>query len=563
MNKGLSMQVVANDIEVSDVQYVKNYDERIGVRYEEAKSSYIDAPLQTLVSLRSIVEYICKEFCKEYKLGREDDFASMITLLKQKKRLNSDVINLMRSIKNDGNKAAHKHQFEVTMEQYREMSIKSIRNFCELIESFNRTLNGNFSTYLFEPNVASFLEKLSYKAIFDNDAVAKFKVGTALIEQVIISWNALKSSGALILTDDGKISKGVELIKESAEHRHPDAMFEYGVMLYNGQYIEKDIDKAIGNLYHAADMQHNGAKAFFGYISIEHNNAEDIPYAIDFLKEAAEAKEPLALMVLSELYAEGKHVEYDESKASQLVKEAVKQDYPPALYKLADYKYRAKEVNLAIELLIKAKNLGQWPASLALAKIYSSQDSNQRAVSEYRDYLNECDLRDSNYLNIMFEYAEFKFSVDGESFKSLKEYLSSLVSIYQNDLCSESLMKKIEDSTPQLMKKYLTLFRLDKNDRDAKLFIHFHPDGKPYKDKREPWDNLQKITENPSVAASLYYGMDSPHAVSQAMLGKDKGYTPHRITEVSNEFKRQESIKRKKEKAKTRKANKQKKKQKR
>ena len=40
---------------LTDIQFIQQYDPKIGNQYEEAKQLYIDAPIHTLVSLRSII----------------------------------------------------------------------------------------------------------------------------------------------------------------------------------------------------------------------------------------------------------------------------------------------------------------------------------------------------------------------------------------------------------------------------------------------------------------------------------------------------------------------------
>jgi TPR repeat protein len=569
------------DSKISDVQYVKNYDEQIGALYEEAKASYIDAPIQTLVSLRSVVHEICKQLYDEYSLKgiNNNELALLINKLRSKNVVNRDVLGFISAIKAAGDKAAHKHQplIKISMDQYREMSVDSTRNFCRLIDALNSTLRNDFSEYIFEPKVASYLEKLAYKVLIDNDKEAKFKVGIALIEQVITSWNDFKSSGSSIMSDNGKISRGIKLVKEAADERHPDAMFEYGVMLASGQFIKKAIEAAKGYLWtaaHSIKCEHNEAKAHYGCLVIQEKNIEEIQPGIDLLEESAEALNPLALTLLSTLYGEGEHVELDVEKSNRLLKEAVSQDYPPALYTYASAKMQENEFELSVELLTKSKNLGYRPASLVLARIYaSSTEDHQQAISEYRYYLESSDPTRLDYLEIKFEYAQFKFSLDGEDLESLEEYLNLLVSIYQDDGCFESLMARIENITPSLMEKYSPLLINSKPVEKRGLLAYFCTNGKPYKTQAEVWKNMGEIAKNPSLAISKVYGVHPSHIKRQAQIEKEEALKQQAQIEqevalkqqdqIAKERKQQASIKRQKDKAKTRKANKEKRKHKR
>jgi len=537
---------------VSDIQYVKNYDEHIGTLYEEAKSSYIDAPIQTLVSLRSIVHEICKQLHDEYALKgvKKSELSQLINKLRDEKVVNGDVIRVMLAIKKAGDHAAHKHQpmIKITMDEYRAMSVNSTQDFCKLIEALYGAFSSDFTApYFFESKVDSYLEKLSYKALIDNDKQAKFKVGTALIEMVIKSWSNTETSSATLQCDDGKISRGVKLIKEAADQRYPEAMFEYGVMLLTGEYINKDIEEALKFFYQAAGLQHNQAKAYYGSIIIDLNYSDEIPLAIDLLQEASEELNPYALTKLGELYANGDYVERDILKSTRLLEKAVSQNFPLAYYQLAvnDWNDPTKGFESSVALLKKSKEFGFFPASLFLARIYAAMaEYTLQAKTEYSYYLDLPHTDFSDYLEVLFEFEQFKYL---REIQTLAEYLRWLASFYRQEQCTSDMARLIEVTTSQLLPEYRRLL-ISNNEslEDSDLLMEFLPNGIPHKSFHDMQDF--EIKKRLSLAGNNLSGVEQ--------LDKNQ----HANTEKAKELQLLESKKRQKEKSKRRKANKQKRK---
>ncbi|GHB67768.1 hypothetical protein GCM10008107_16530 [Psychrosphaera saromensis] len=538
---------------LNDVEYVKEYDEDIGLQYEEAKSSYVDAPIQTLVSLRSIIYDICTQLNDEYGLAGGNDLAQLINNLKSEAVFNNDVIELLHKIRKAGNAAAHKHDYNLTIAEYKEISSDTVQQFCQLISGLNAALRNDFSEYVFEASVAPLLEKLSYNVFFNDDPESKFKLGTALIEQVITLWSDLESTGGFLYDEKRKIQKGTELIKSAANQRHYDAMFEYGMMLVKGSFVEKDLNEAKKYLHTAACFEHTDAKAYYGCFAIEEQWKDDIDDGIEFLKEAAEELNPLALTQLSALYKSGEYVEIDIHKSDELLAKAVEQDYPLALCQLGVNKLHKNEVDLAIELLIRSKVYGFHHASLVLARVYSHfEDKHQESIIQYTNYIDSLNYDDSNYLDVHFELAVYKFTVKAETVESLAEYLSSLLKIYQNELCTAELKQRIETITPPAVKKYhhLLINHKQKNKDDMSLLLQFLPNGKPRESSSDIVSVMEKVVTDNTLLPNLIYGVNSTNEEAK------------KLTNV-NELKEQVSNKKIKDKAKARKLNKQKRKQKR
>lgn len=128
---------------LSDIEYIRMYNDAIGAQYEEAKNLYLVAPIQTLVDLRAIISDICINIAEEQEIdiGNADLFDS-IKKLKSSRILHSEIISLLHEIRISGNKAAHQEAFKLTKEQYAPLVLKTLNQFCELIQSIKLTLLG-------------------------------------------------------------------------------------------------------------------------------------------------------------------------------------------------------------------------------------------------------------------------------------------------------------------------------------------------------------------------------------------------------------------------------------
>lgn len=53
---------------ITDVQFIAEFNISFGERYEKAKNLHSDAPIQTLVELRSLLNLLCNELIEEAAL---------------------------------------------------------------------------------------------------------------------------------------------------------------------------------------------------------------------------------------------------------------------------------------------------------------------------------------------------------------------------------------------------------------------------------------------------------------------------------------------------------------
>ena len=112
-----------------------------------------------------------------------------------------------------------------------------------------------------------------------------------------------------------KDSSGVELIKKAADAGFPTAIHNYGVMLYYGDGVKKDVDEAI--------------KLF---------------------RECAKQPKATYKFALAQILMNGYHVDKNEKEALELLEDCIKENFMPAIVAKAKF-LMASDKEKAIELL--------------------------------------------------------------------------------------------------------------------------------------------------------------------------------------------------------------------
>lgn len=327
---------------LTDIEFINKYDPEIGGLYKNAKNVYLDAPIQTLVELRSILELICNQIVEENSLEpRYNSLNSNINEIRNTNTSSPYIIEHFHALRNDTNKAAHKHKHNFTYEEYSELALKNLKRFCELVEDLQVNINKDTQPYKFDNEIESRFYELSYKAMFEEDKEAKFLVGMALVDK---HNEQFRTGEPTFFVDDRLQNRAIRLVEEAALDRHPEAMFEYGFILIQGALREKNFDKGMGYLYSASDAGFIKAKAHYADLTFKDKKSseDDIEYALVLLKESVAEGDVFGQYVLSELYEIGKHVVRDAAKAHELLRLSAEGDYSDASFKYGKYLLEVK-----------------------------------------------------------------------------------------------------------------------------------------------------------------------------------------------------------------------------
>jgi TPR repeat protein len=504
---------------LSDIDYIKHFDQLIGEQYEAAKNLYHEAPIQTLVSLRALIAVLCKTIVEEHDVKLiGSTLVDTINSLKSEEAINHAIINMLHSIRCAGNTAAHPEQFNLSKEHYATQALTSLKQFCELVKTVRLSLHGQAKpNYVFDEHIQSSFKALSFKVLFENDTEAKYKVAMALLDthnrQVKAYFGPEHSERHFVYYDDNLLySRALDLLEEAAQSRHIEAMYDYGHILAQGNGREKDLEKAIGYFWDAASRGHINAKAFFGLYIAESESPDerDIEYALEWLLSAAESNNPVALHTLAALHSQGKFLEKNGEKALIYLKSAAEEGFPGSQHQLAVY-YWDFEQNYALceENLIAAIEQEYSPAILALARLTvfkaQSKSDYKNAADLYRQYLKQDSCPEA-----LFGLSELVLKYKENDTHTLAEVMGYQLNCYRNKDCPAHIAEKVEKSSLGLLEKLASEFNKQaKGTITTKAFtevlIHYNKNGKPYKTNNEAVENLGTIAKNPYLMSELVY----------------------------------------------------------
>lgn len=128
------------------------------------------------------------------------------------------------------------------------------------------------------------------------------------------------------------LAKAHELLIQAAEQRVTGAHWLLGNQYRYGQYVPKNLQKAVGYFTPAAEAGFVPAQAALGEVLFEQNNAE----AAVWLEKAAAQDDTDAHATLAEAYLTGRFVGRDYQKARRHASTAARRNHPKALRLLGD-----------------------------------------------------------------------------------------------------------------------------------------------------------------------------------------------------------------------------------
>ena len=111
------------------------------------------------------------------------------------------------------------------------------------------------------------------------------------------------------------IPEAIKLITESTDKNFAPAQYLLGKLLYKGEIMPQDLEKAIECLEKAAEQKNPYAAYLAGKIRLTENTVKDIPKAIYNFEIAAENGSDFAEYMLGKMYLYGKEVECDYDRA--------------------------------------------------------------------------------------------------------------------------------------------------------------------------------------------------------------------------------------------------------
>ena len=493
---------------ISDIEFVSKFNPELADTYTAAKNRYIDAPIQTLVELRSLIEKLCDELISEYQVRCvSNDLHEKVNSLKASNLFRPELIEIMHSIRKAGNDAAHRNEKSISFAEFSELALSRLKEFCTLAEIIWQQRQSTTPAYQFSDKINSPVKEWCYQALFNNDREAKFAVGMALYEKYHEQFDE-KKYGIITKTP---LIKAIDLVQEAAEEFHPEAMFEYGYILIKGIEREIDFEKGKELLRSSAFRDFDKAKASYAEIIVksEHSDEYDLEVAYTLAKEAAESGNSKAQYWLSKIYSEPKFNVENQDAAELWFSRAVNSGDPDAQYEHAKalrYKKDASpdEILKALNLLENAIEKGHREAFKFYIGLYKDSSRTQSTKELYQSYLNRYPNDDEMHI----EFAEWLYSKGAGQIEYMKEALQKLIQLCRWEDLTSSLKAKLHRLSPKWLKEYEIALRafggVDEKEHTTFL-LNFKVDGTPYEDILEVAKNLKLISQDPELINKLVY----------------------------------------------------------
>lgn len=146
--------------------------------------------------------------------------------------------------------------------------------------------------------------------------------------------------------------EAIRLLTESADNNFAPAQYILGKLLYRGEIIPRDLERAVGYLEGAAAQDNPYAAYLAGKILLTEDSVKDVIRAIRNFEIAAKNGNDFAEYQLGKLYLYGKETERDYSTAVFYLSSA------------AEHGNRYAE-----QLLHSIKSGGNWSASLGTIRL--------------------------------------------------------------------------------------------------------------------------------------------------------------------------------------------------
>lgn len=386
---------------MNDIEFAQNVSLPLADLYEQAKNLGMSTPGYALTYLRAFAETFCEVI--DSNIGSDLSLERKIASLRNRQLVDHRVLAHLRTLQKHGNVGAHPKAFGFTTHNYPELFGQSLPAALELLEYLHCVdpARGNLPAYTVTPATQQSLRELSYNAVFEADADARYTLGIHFKEAADI----LKASETTFRADDGygftsrqSIDQATYWLKLAADDSHIAAMYEYGVYLarLEGSQFHDKRQEGERYVWQASDKNHAGALAFIGdchfYGSARHD--QDLPYARELYRQAAEQSHPGALAQLGEMYERGIGGAVDFDAAFQCSLQAAEAGFPQAqfhLYTLHGQGHAfAGDRPAAISWLIEAAEQQYPDAMLELAGLISQTLIRGRTVADAQALYEQC-----------------------------------------------------------------------------------------------------------------------------------------------------------------------------
>ncbi|WP_025854656.1 SEC-C metal-binding domain-containing protein [Pseudomonas sp. CHM02] len=369
---------------MNDIEFAHRVSPQLGNLYEQAKNLGASTPGYAVTFLRSFAEAFCETLVPT--MDRDLNLDRKIACLRDRRLVDHRVLNPLRILQKNGNVAAHPKAFSYTPHDSTEMlnqALPAALGLLEYLHSLNPVL-GECPEYTVTPFTQHNLRELSYIAIFEEDAEARYTLGVHFKEKA----NALKASEVMFRADDGyglesrkSIDQANIWFKLAAESSHVEAMYEYGVYhaRLQGDEFQEQRQKGEHWVWRASDKGYASALAFIGDCHFwgSARYEQDFEYARELYQQAAVQSHPGALAQLGEMHERGIGGPRDLNASFECSLQSAEAGFPQAQFHLYTLHHQghafADDRLKAIAWLIEAAEQKYPEAMLELGRLISQK----------------------------------------------------------------------------------------------------------------------------------------------------------------------------------------------
>lgn len=332
---------------VDDVTFVNGIDSEVGKLYCEAKVTLSrDVPQHTLTLSRSITSMISKKIAKHKGVDLPgNNLAENISILANKKIINSSFKNALHQLRVLGNKGPHPEEYKLSHKEFVVEAEQALGLCCELVSDYKlQFFGGNIPKYQYQKvdsdSKDKELKNLAYKASIQGEEKSLYEMGMYLKNKYDELYELHESGEETITVMQLSFAREqfMSCLNLSAIQHYPPALYEGGrikLLQETGDYKEKRAE-GLSDIQYAAELEHTEANFLIGCFQYTGNEELDVPEdkeaAISNLKIAANQDHPQALTILSDYYVDNK----DYKKAREMLLTAVEAGYPMAKVRLAE-----------------------------------------------------------------------------------------------------------------------------------------------------------------------------------------------------------------------------------
>ena len=386
---------------MNDIEFAHSVSPQLGDLYRQAKNLGASTPGYAVTFLRSFAGAFCETLVPN--MNRDLNLDRKIAYLRDRQLVDHRVLNPLRILQKNGNVAAHPKAFSFTSHDFPEMLGQALPAALELLEYLHSlsSVFGEAPKYTVTPLTQHNLRELSYSAVFEEDADARYTLGIHFKEKA----DALKTSDVMFRADDGygfasrkSIEQANIWFKLGADSSHVEAMYEYGAYLARLQGEEFRDKRQEGEhwVWQASYRDHADALAFIGdcYFWGSARYEQDLEYARDLYQQAAAQSHPGALAQLGEMYERGIGGAIDFIAAFDCSLQSAEAGFPQAQFHLYTLHHQghafADDRPKAIAWLIEAAEQKYPEAMLEFAKLISQKLIPNRTDIDAQALYGEC-----------------------------------------------------------------------------------------------------------------------------------------------------------------------------